>query len=41
METSIGSAMLVGLLGLVGTGALATGLGWVAQTACAWCGIGG
>ena len=40
MQTSIGAAMMVGLAALVGSGALASGLGWLAQAACAWCGIG-
>jgi hypothetical protein len=40
-ETSIVWALCVGLAGLVGSGALATGIGWVAQVACAWCGVSG
>ena len=40
-ETSIAGALLVGLAGLVGSGALATGLGWLAQSAATWCGFSG
>ena len=35
-ETSVAGALFVGLAGLVGSGAVATGLGWLAQ----WCGLG-
>jgi hypothetical protein len=41
MNSSIAQAWLLGLGGIVGSGALATGLGYVAQVALAWAGLAG
>lgn len=41
MNSSIAQAWLLGLGGIVGSGALATGLGYVAQVALVWAGLAG
>ena len=38
-KTSIAQAWLIGLGGVLGSGALATGLGYVAQVAIVWVGF--
>lgn len=41
MHTSIAQAWFLGLGAMIGSGALATGLGWLAQATIAWAGLAG